>query len=132
MLQLTADLNAIWGENWLVASVRRASRPIVVGEHLVGQAVVVADGEGEFCDGIIVGLRDGLVDIRLDLESWRSDDTQVRGLLVSGQMVSVGLREISPIRTSAQSPNVPMEQSSGERQVTSPSGMVELDWALAS
>ena len=74
MLRLVADLQSVRHGNQLVASVRQARSLTVVGEHLVGGPVLVEDGEGQSCLGLVVGLRGPLVDIQLDLSSWRTED----------------------------------------------------------
>jgi|RhiMethySRZTD1v2_1073278.scaffolds.fasta_scaffold29737_3 hypothetical protein len=68
MTTLTGDFNAIVHGNRLVVLAPEGF------SAAVGTSVLVEDGEGNSCSGVVLTHSRTLVDVSLDLETWRSEE----------------------------------------------------------
>ena len=74
MMQLFADLQSVRDGNLVVASLDFLKSGMVLSDDLSHPLVLVEDGEGQTCWGYVETWRGRLVDVRLDLSTWRSED----------------------------------------------------------
>jgi hypothetical protein len=98
MMQLFADLQSLQDNDLVVASLDFLKGGTVVSDDEAHPLVLVEDGEGQACWGYIERWRGRLVDVRLDLSTWRSRDEVEIPTRVSGQQVAY-------IATSQESPS---------------------------
>jgi hypothetical protein len=76
MLKIFADLQSTEDDNLIVVSLDDLLRPAALPDNLVGESVIIQDGEGHSCRGYVEHVdTDGrILDVRLDLSTWRSED----------------------------------------------------------
>jgi hypothetical protein len=106
MMQLFADLQSLRDGNLVVTSLDFLKSGTVLSDDLAHPVVLVEDEEGQSCWGYVESWRGRLVEIRLDLSTWRSEDdfdiptsmfgTQLDYLATAGPAPSA-----SPHRTAA-------------------------------